>query len=172
MTKKDIQASVQGATYTVTLKDRASILEYRHLPPELGTLTDDAAIEEVLKAAQGDKVEAGDIVLFDPGDKADEEKQGYYYSYYDEDLFLFLAGKAQAFRFPASGALLFCARTGPPSARPSGTCLFPSRTCSFSTCLSGACSSCACSLGTRHSCLLREFSVLYIKAQTGCQTIW
>jgi hypothetical protein len=104
-------------------------------------------------------------------EKADEEEQGHYYCYYDEDLFLLFTGETQAFRLPASGAFLCCSpSTWPSSTCPSGTCL--SGTCPFRTCLSGTRFSCACSLGTRHNCLLREFSLFYIKGICGCQTIY
>ena len=62
-------------------------------------------------------------------EKADEEEQGYDYPYYDEDFFLFLTGKTQALRFPASRAPLF-----------SG-CRCPSGACSSSSRFSGTCPS-------------------------------
>jgi hypothetical protein len=101
--------------------------------------------------------------------EGDEEEQGHHYCYYYEDLFLSLAGKAQAFRLPSSGALRPSARTCLFGTRSSGAGSF--RTWPSGTGFSGGGSSCACSLGTRHVRLLREFSLLYIKATTGCQTI-
>ncbi len=74
VTKKEIQAAAVGATYTVTLKDQVSILEYRHLPPEMGTLDDASAIDEVLNAASGDGVTGGDIDLGESSGN-EEERQ-------------------------------------------------------------------------------------------------